>query len=191
VEKTSGNEVINFPTGKDIPFEGELRNFAGDLQAKGLYKEAASVLETTIKLYPDASASYSTLSVLYRKLGKPVPVDEMTFMQVLRDGNIDEALATYEKEHKSFPGWRIFKEEEVNNYGYELLRKKEFARAIRVFQLNTKAFPNSSNAFDSLGEGYMLAGNRKEAIANYHKSLELNPGNDNARKMLADLEGKI
>jgi predicted negative regulator of RcsB-dependent stress response len=38
--------------------------------------------------------------------------------------------------------------------------------------------------YDSLGEAYMKAGNKDEAIRNYKKSLELNPKNDNAKKML-------
>jgi len=41
-----------------------------------------------------------------------------------------------------------------------------------------------------LGEGYMLMGQKDLAIANYKKSLELNPQNKNGREMLKKLEGQ-
>ena len=72
--------------------------------------------------------------------------------------------------------------------GYELIRKKEFKEAIRIFQLNVEAYPQSGNTYDSLGEAYMDAGNKPQAIANYQESLERNPKNANAVKMLQKLK---
>ena len=80
------------------------------------------------------------------------------------------------------------KESEVNSIGYFLLYnpgKKD--AALEFFKMNTMEFPNSANAFDSLGEAYMENGDSKKAIENYKKSLELNPGNDNAKKMIEKL----
>ncbi len=51
-----------------------------------------------------------------------------------------------------------------------------------------KHSPNSWNTYDSLGEGYALAGDKKLAIKNYKKSLELNPENETGKKALAILE---
>jgi len=48
--------------------------------------------------------------------------------------------------------------------------------------------PQSANAHDSLGEAYMINGNKELAIKNYKKSLELNPDNTNAKEMLNKLE---
>lgn len=62
--------------------------------------------------------------------------------------------------------------------------------AIDVFAVNVKLNPTSWNAYDSLGEGYALAGNKKLAIANYEKSLELNPANEAGKKALAILLAK-
>ena len=80
-----------------------------------------------------------------------------------------------------------FEEAELNSLGYQLLRAKKFDDAIRVFQLNVEAYPHSSNVYDSLGEGYMNAGNRAEAIANYERSVQLNPKNSNGVSMLHKL----
>ncbi len=52
------------------------------------------------------------------------------------------------------------------------------------------AFPKSANAFDSLGEAYLEAGNKDLAIENYKKSLLLNPDNKNAEEVLKRLANK-
>ncbi|MBS1557012.1 MAG: serine hydrolase [Bacteroidetes bacterium] len=78
-------------------------------------------------------------------------------------------------------------ENEMNSAGYFLLNSGQVAEAVKLFKLNTEAFPNSANAFDSLGESYMIAGDKENAIANYKKSLDLNPKNSNAEEMLKKL----
>lgn len=78
------------------------------------------------------------------------------------------------------------KEDEVNTWGYQLLEQNKKNEALQVFKLNTLLFPKSWNVYDSYGEILETLGNRKEAIINYRKSLELNPDNTNARKYLDD-----
>lgn len=80
-----------------------------------------------------------------------------------------------------------FDEGELNSLGYELIHKKEFEAAIRIFQLNVEAYPRSSNVYDSLGEAYLVKGDRARAIANYEKALQLNPKNRNSAVMLQRL----
>ena len=66
-------------------------------------------------------------------------------------------------------------ENDLNNYGYELLGLKKYPQAIDVLKLNTQKHPESANAWDSLGEGYALAGDKKNAVPSFKKSLSLNP----------------
>jgi hypothetical protein len=66
-------------------------------------------------------------------------------------------------------------ENDLNNYGYQLLAQNKFSQAIDVLKLATQKNPESANAWDSLGEGYALAGNKKDAIPCFKKSLSLNP----------------
>ncbi len=51
----------------------------------------------------------------------------------------------------------------------------------------TRLYPDSWNAWDSLGEAAAKAGRNEQAIANYRKSLELNPNNKNGQAMLEKL----
>jgi Flp pilus assembly protein TadD len=97
---------------------------------------------------------------------------------------IDPAIGKYRNLKKDQPDAYDFQEGELNGLGYNLIRQKRFKEAIKVFQLNVEAYPQSSNVYDSLGEAYMLNGEKAPAIENYEKSLKLNPGNTNAVEKL-------
>lgn len=80
-----------------------------------------------------------------------------------------------------------FGETELNLVGYRLLQMKKIAEAIEIFKLNVETYPLAFNAYDSLGEAYAMHGDKELAIANYKKSLELNPKNTNATSKLTAL----
>ncbi|MBC8756375.1 tetratricopeptide repeat protein [Kordia sp. YSTF-M3] len=79
----------------------------------------------------------------------------------------------------------------VNRIGYRMLRsrnKSDTSKALVFFILNTKNFPNSFNAYDSLGEAYEALGDKKKAIENYKKSLALYPDNEHAKMKVESLK---
>jgi hypothetical protein len=110
-----------------------------------------------------------------------------TLATTIKSGGIDQAAQQYHNLKASQAAAYNFAEGELNTLGYELIRKKEFKEAIRIFQLNVEAYPHSSNVYDSLAEGYMDDGDKLRAIANYEKALQLNPKNGNSAVMLQKL----
>ncbi len=70
-------------------------------------------------------------------------------------------------------------EQDMNTEGYRLLRDGQLEAAAAIFKLNVTAFPESFNVYDSYGEILLLQGEKEKAIANYKKSIELNPANQN------------
>lgn len=100
----------------------------------------------------------------------------------------EAAVKAYRIKQRAAKAMLVLTENELNNFGYQLLRKKEFKAAIEVFALNTALYPKSANTFDSLGEAYMIAGDRKNAIKYYRKVLELDPNNKNAEEKLEQLK---
>ncbi len=107
--------------------------------------------------------------------------------ETIKTQGVDVALVQYHA-LKAMPKQVYnFDEDELNTLGYELIRQKDYKGAIRILQLNTEAYPKSGNTWDSLGEAYMDDHDRADAIANYHKSLSINPGNQNAKEMLAKM----
>ncbi len=78
----------------------------------------------------------------------------------------------------------------LNTYGYDRLEEKDFDGAIAFLRANTVQHPDSSNAWDSLGEAYLAAGKQELARIAYSKSLELDPDNADALAKLKELEPK-
>ena len=75
-------------------------------------------------------------------------------------------------------------ENDINAFGYELMTDNKNEEALKVFKLNTELYSNGFNTFDSYGECLLKLNKRDEALKAYRKSLDLNPENDNARKIL-------
>ena len=69
----------------------------------------------------------------------------------------------------------VANENDLNNYGYNLLLGGQVDKAIKVFTINTQKNPKSPNVWDSLGEGYATKGDKKNAIINFKKALSMNP----------------
>lgn len=68
----------------------------------------------------------------------------------------------------------------VNRVGYRMLRSRneaDHSKALEFFALNAENYPDSFNAFDSLGEAYEVLGDKEKAISSYKKALALSPDN--------------
>jgi len=114
-----------------------------------------------------------------------------TLKPTIASSGVEQAVKQYHELRASArPGTYNFDEGELNTLGYQLIRKKQFKEAIRIFQLNVEAYPQSSNAYDSLGEGYMDDGNTALAIANYEKAIQRDSKNRNSIVMLQKLKGQ-
>jgi CubicO group peptidase (beta-lactamase class C family) len=107
-----------------------------------------------------------------------------------RDKDATALLAQYRELRAKQAASYDFSEGQLNRVGYELLRSGKLKDAIEIFKLNVEVYPKSFNAYDSLGEAYVTNGETAIAAANYRKSLELNPHNDNAARILKRLNGQ-
>ena len=63
----------------------------------------------------------------------------------------------------------------MNALGYRLVNAGNLPMALSVFRINTRAFPRSANAWDSLGEALVATGNRDAAITAYRRALAIDP----------------
>jgi Tol biopolymer transport system component len=75
--------------------------------------------------------------------------------------------------------------------GYRLISQRKSAESIAVLKMNIKAFPDSWNVYDSMGEIYTWTNDTEKARVNFKKSLELNPANENAIKNISEINGFI
>jgi len=142
-------EELKGPVGFNWQGYNSAANYA--LQNKTGYEQALQWSDQAIA----QNTSFATLNTranLLRAMGKTADADSM----------MSKAVA-------------IANENELNLYGYNLLNAGQVDKAIQMFILNTKRFPNSPNTFDSLGEAYVTKGDKKNAVASFKKSLSMNP----------------
>jgi glyoxylase-like metal-dependent hydrolase (beta-lactamase superfamily II) len=97
------------------------------------------------------------------------------------------AVAELTADRAQDPDKYYFLEFEFNALGYRFLGEERYEEAIAVFAMNVDVHPESWNVYDSLGEAYMKSGKHDLAVRNYDKSLELNPDNENGRRMLNEI----
>jgi len=121
------------------------------VQSKTNYDQALKWADQAVTMNK-SFATLNTKSNVMRAMGKTEEADKM----------VNDAIG-------------IATENELNQYGYQLMNNGKIDKAIEILTLNTKRFPKSANCFDSLGEAYVNKGDSKNAIANFKKSLSMNP----------------
>jgi tetratricopeptide (TPR) repeat protein len=150
--------------------------FLGDMSAnRGELNTAIECYEKLLSIepnVPETNADYYSLLML----------------SALNEEGMDAVEALFKNLNKSNPN--EVHEGLLNNLGYSMLRDNRIQDAVAVFELNVDLHPEYANGYDSLAEAYMEGGDNERAIKYYRKSLELDPGNNNAVEMLERLEKK-
>jgi tetratricopeptide (TPR) repeat protein len=200
----------------DIP-EFALIRQGGRLEDEGRLAEAEVLYQYALEHYPHNLNSYHRLAELMRRKGdygsailfyerflerRAEPFFEQRLNSLRRYVNESAAYAVegaiegsgtdagterYRELRSDDEARFYFDETEFNALGYKLLSRRMTAAAIEVFKMNVEMYPESANAYDSLGEAYMLDGDTGNAVRNYMRSLELNPDNTNAKEKLEEL----
>jgi tetratricopeptide (TPR) repeat protein len=127
-----------------------------------------------------------SLRVEREQLGRELKRAEGLFAQNRSDEGTKVVAAALEAARAK----SIVDEGLINMLGYDYLQRKQVETAVAIFDFNTKAYPESANTWDSLGEALMSSGDTQRAIANYRRSLELDPRNANARAMIERMTEK-
>jgi len=140
------------------------------------------------KLYPRASLDAMLAKI--EALAKRKSIGDL-LEPVIKQKGVKAAIRQYRELESTEPDSYDFDDKyELSSLSHSLLREKQFTDAIQICELNVEAFPRSWWAYDELAEAYMGAGEKKLAIKNYKKSLELDPANQNAALMLKQLSSQ-
>lgn len=125
-------------------------------------------------------------SVLKNEKYPPLKINAARFVyEKIKEKGAEDFSANYKK---YLSDYTIEDDGMMNRIGYQFLNKGMIDEAIAVFIINTKYFPEIANTYDSLGEAYMIKGEKKLALENYKKSLALNPNNKNAEQKINELK---
>ncbi|PNQ72552.1 serine hydrolase [Hanstruepera neustonica] len=162
--------------------------------ATGGYKSFTGFVDGTQKgvvVLGNADTDIGRLGM--KLLGDPRPLEKPTtsiatvINKEIDANGMESAIKLYHQLKTEQPDTYKFDENQLNTLAYKYLSEDKPTIALELFKLNVASFPNASNPYDSLGEGYLKVGDTTQAITNYKKSLELNPANDNAKTVLLSL----
>jgi CubicO group peptidase (beta-lactamase class C family) len=117
----------------------------------------------------------------YEPYDSPTRIVRHRLEESIRAQGVSAGLEVYERLKSEF-GVSAFPESLLNTLGYRFLALDRPVDAVALFERNVREFPESSNAFDSLGDGLVALGDREAAIASYRKSNALDPQNEHARR---------
>lgn len=102
---------------------------------------------------------------------------------------IKERIALYHKlKEENSALYDFGNETELTLYGYSFLWENNLDDAIPIFQLIISEFPNSANAYDSMGEAYLQAKDSLKSLQYYEKSLLMNPDNFYAEDVILKIK---
>ncbi len=86
--------------------------------------------------------------------------------------NFVSAIISHFKEVSKQMGYTVLPSEMlVNDLAYQLLQKKYFDQALRLFEMNIANYPTSLNVYDSMGDLYDAKGDKQQAMAYFAKAL--------------------
>lgn len=178
---------------KELIFEIRQKDFVGrdvTFISTPLYMGTGNTYTTGIAGL-NIIAESEPFKINYRGYEMNIPragTDFKTPSQLLDDGKVEEAIIILRNLKSNAPANIELSERNINGMGYELVNKKNLPAALEIFKLNVEFFPDSFNTYDSLGETYLALGNSELARQNYEKSVQLNPGNENGKKVLEVLK---
>jgi predicted alpha/beta superfamily hydrolase len=177
---SSANKYENFSGATHI---FELNRNSHDTFYSKLMNRGISYSKIRIQYLEEENHSTSPLLSLYNGL-KFIYKDY--FLKDIQTKSIDQIEAYYKK---IYGGKFLPPESIINNIAYSHLQKENSRElAIQYFKFNVANYPDSFNAYDGLGEAYLMINDKNRALENYKKSLRLNPKNENAKQMINELK---
>jgi hypothetical protein len=188
-------------------------NFFSDAQARGRLPNSGFQLMVssrqidnawapdTVFFPPDIPAPFSSRDFFSGRdpaLETALHGDARTIPDIAADEGADAALRRFARQRQEYADLRWWRgwdarslESQINERGYSLMEAERTASAFELFRLNTLLFPESWNAWDSLGEVQYGMGQRERSLESYTRSVELNPENENGRQWIERINSGV
>jgi uncharacterized protein len=165
-----------------------------DALASALRSRKDTSLRWDSGAYPNESHDSMVIKSYYDALrmifaGWSYPRDPQTnFLQ----GSLDDVKAHYRRLGERLGFSPPPPEGIVNELGYQGLQLNNLDAALAAFRFNTEQYPQSANAWDSLGKAFERAGKKEEALTSYRKAVSVaeakgDPNLESFRKQAARL----
>jgi hypothetical protein len=184
-------------TSYDVYFGQTLYSTICDLKSKKFYLYHFHYFEEVVTFdlkeeLPKGAASYQIPSLFqirtqneyfFNRLGTQLGARDLS--KIIQDEGIEKAIQKfYEMKEKKrtfhqydFPEWRL------RSLGLNYLANNEVSAAIGIFKLNTELFSDSRQTYSDLADAYVRKGDKKSAIQNYQKALNIKHDDETLEKL--------
>ncbi|MCH7548077.1 MAG: hypothetical protein IH969_00830 [Candidatus Krumholzibacteriota bacterium] len=132
----------------------------------------------------ELEAERVTLAAEYEKLHELNAQIDDALLRDDAESAVRRILSAHEGDSETVDAIR----ERVNSSGYAAAYDGRIERAHEILALATRLFPESANAWDSLGEITLYMGDRDQAIEHYRKALEIDAEFPSAKEQLRKLQ---
>jgi tetratricopeptide (TPR) repeat protein len=134
--------------------------------------------------FPILSMERDLLAIFSNQNYTPQYPAYVTIGQWLKDGTLAEdnispqSLATQLRS-------KVGSMSDLNACGYVLMREGKLKEALKIFRINANLFPENSNVWHSLAEGWLTFGDREKALTALEYGLKLNKEPEFSKSFLA------
>ena len=115
-------------------------------------------------------------------------MDERVPREILISEGYEKALPVYRKLFDESPDDPHISEVWLNSVGLEIASREVYEPALGLLRIATELYPDSANAYDSVGYVYRQMGEHDVAMTWYRMSLDVDPDFSTALKAVAELE---
>ncbi|RHW76294.1 FKBP-type peptidyl-prolyl cis-trans isomerase [Colwellia sp. RSH04] len=135
----------------------------------------------------------ATLIFDYEVISVSEPKDDITVLlkNTMKNKSLDAAKSQYHHLKNTAFEQYSFRENVLNGFGYKLIKEGLLSEAVTIFEINSQAYPNSWNVWDSLGDGYYRNGQKFESLAAFKQSVALNPKSEYGLEMIEKLTKEL
>jgi tetratricopeptide (TPR) repeat protein len=138
-----------------------------DAHLKGSAEAAAFLARA-----PEQNGLPAGFAVSRTAKAEPAPLTTAEFLNAVALKGLGPALAAF-REQTSRRGRPALSEATVNTVGYTVLASGRAEDAVKIFELNVEAHPESANVYDSLADAQLAAGKTDAALESAEKALRL------------------
>jgi len=112
----------------------------------------------------------------------------LTFAETYLSGGLEAAKSRYRELRTSAANDYDFSPEQLVYLAYMMMQNEQPQVAIDALRFNVELFPEHVASYDYLARAYLETGDRVSAADAYRRILELDPDDENARRMIGDLD---
>lgn len=131
-----------------------------------------------ILLTNDSGANFRSVfdNIQNLRKGKPFAMPKISvyndMAKLTFESGVDDAVAWYHKVKSDTVAYAV-NEQDINRFGYGLLNEDRIDDALKIFELNTKEYPESANPYDSYADALILKGDSLKALENYKRCFKM------------------